>query len=71
MIARRYVRVLFAVLLVLVPATAGLLAGSSVESEAAGLLGAPPTYTITASAGTGGSISPLGAVSVNESASQA
>ena len=36
MIARRYVRVLLAVLLVLVPAVIGVLAASSVESEAAG-----------------------------------
>ena len=52
MIARRYVQVLLAVLLVLVPAMVGVLAGSSVESEAAGL----PEVTLTYLFGPGGTI---------------
>ncbi len=96
--SQRCMRVLLTVLLVLVPALVGVLAGSSVESEAAGL-SAPQaaygsdftlmlirpdgslwagggdgvgqfaqgdaTYTITASVGPNGSISPLGAVLVS------
>ena len=97
----RAVRVLLTVLLVLVPAMVGVLAGSSVESEAAGLagsqgargsdfglrlepgdtllsvgalgaleLGAPPTHTITPDAGPGGSITPSTAVEVTEGLDQ-
>ena len=70
MIARRHVRVLLAVLLVLVPAMVGVLAGSSVESEAAGLPGSqavrssgltlllePGSFSLTYNPGPGGTIS--------------
>ena len=67
----RSVRVLLLALLVLVPAVAGMLAGSNAVSAADGPLReqAGP-YTITASAGTGGSIDPPGAVSVADGANR-
>jgi hypothetical protein len=69
-IVRRYVRVLLAVVFVLVPAVVGVLAASSVESRAAGLLGALPSYTITPSAGANGSISPKTPQTVDHGAAQ-
>ena len=93
----RCLRVLLTILIVLVPAVAGVLAGSRAESEAAGLpgpqaahgsdftlliqpdgslwpwgvdsagqLGDRTTHTITASGGEDGGISPTGAVTVND-----
>jgi hypothetical protein len=62
----RRVRSSLLALLVAVLATFGALAASGVIGTA----GAAPTWTITASAGTGGSISPSGAVTVNDGADQ-
>ena len=78
MSSRRCGRVLVTIVLVLVTAVMGVLAGSSVESEAAGLLGdgtavnhRAASHTITATAGANGSISPSGAVEVGDGADQA
>ena len=59
----RFLRILLVVLLVLAPAAAGMLVGSNAVSAADGPIReqAGP-YTITASAGPGGSISPSGEV---------
>ena len=71
-------RVLLIALLVIVPVAVGVLAGSSAESEAAGLLADGTAvnhraahHTIAASAGANGGISPSGGVQVGDGADQA